>query len=216
MKKVDEDKGLLKNSVKVVIFDFDDTLYYGVDWSFWYQRVKDFFDVHFSHLSPEEKTKLLAEFHVEYECMTDFDVCQILIAKEGNAAAWLSYRESFPLSEEEKNATVVPQETIEKFRCDGKVSLYIVSNSRLKEIYNFADEMGMDLSIFKHIYVNEFNENDLSKRKYYQQIMEAEGVQPKEVLVIGDSYQSDILPAKKLHMQYYLCENGFTYEEIME
>ena len=34
-------------------------------------------------------------------------------------------------------------------------------------------------------------------------------------MVIGDSYANDILPAKKLKMYYYQCENGFTYEEVV-
>lgn len=45
--------------------------------------------------------------------------------------------------------------------------------------------------------------------------MEKFNVNPEEIMVIGNSYKHDILPAKRLKMKYFKCKDGFTYEEVV-
>ena len=217
---INEDPKLLSNQIKVVIFDFDDTLYFGVDWKFWKEEYIAFFENHFSYLSADEKKNLIKKHLNRDYIKNSTDIIKILIAEEGSAKAWLDFRDSISgeLSEEEKKGNIVPQEEMQEFynqakRLNGK--LYIVSNSTLKDIKAFAEFYNIDLSIFEKIYTNDYDISDITKERYYKEIIAENNITPSEAMVIGDSYANDILPAKKLKMHYYQCENGFTYEEVV-
>ncbi len=216
---INDDPKSLSNTIKTFIFDFDDTISYNVDWSDYVRHINDFFNEHFSYLNEEERKELLKKYLHKTKLDDDYELIKILMDKEGTAQAWLDYRDSWTeLDEGEKNAKHIPNEELNKFveqakRLGGR--LYIVSNSRIKEIKRFADYHNVDLSIFDDIYINEFKQTKEGKGLYYKKIMEEDELSPKEVMVIGNSYKSDILPAKKLKMKYYKCYEGFTYEEIV-
>lgn len=92
---------------------------------------------------------------------------------------------------------------------------FIVSNSRLNDIQQFTEYHKMDLSLFDGIFVNENFKDNSGKGQIYIDIMEKFNVNPEEIMVIGNSYKHDILPAKRLKMKYFKCKDGFTYEEVV-
>ena len=44
----------------------------------------------------------------------------------------------------------------------------------------------------------------MTKTPYMKKIIDETGFAPNEILMVGDSYQNDIIPAKQLGMQTYL------------
>ena len=217
---INEDPKLLSNKVKIFIFDFDNTLYYGFNSDYLKEVYNNFFQNHFSRLSESERKNLLYKYLKRGNIKSSYDIIKILIGEEGSANAWLDFRKkcSLNLREEEKNVKVVSNAELQKFYEQAKRlggNLYIVSNSVQEAIKAFCDYHNIDLSIFKNIYTNNFVDLDFSKKKYYEKIMSENGVSPSEVMAIGDNYKNDIFPAKKLKMNYYRCKNGFAYDEVV-
>lgn len=215
---INENKNSLNNKIKCVIFNFDDTLYYGINWAFWYRMVGEWFDKHFENLSFEEKKTLLKKYGVRYRKqnfkLSDNVLCKLLIETEGSAKPWLEYRDKLEMHTEEKKGKAISKKELKRFAKLGK--LYIVSNSRLANIKQTAEYYNIDLSLFEKIYVNDYDTKNTSKDKYFKEIMYENNLQPENVLVIGSSKQQDILPAKRLKMQYYRCKNGFIYLDVIE
>lgn len=202
--------------IKCIIFDFDNTMYYDVDWSAWDKVAQDWFEKHCSYLGEEGRMQLLTKYKIKkrngvYVLMDDL-LCKMLCEIEGSPKAWLDYRDNLPLQDTFKKAKVVANRELEK--CARIAKLYIVSNSRQISIKQIAKHHKIDLSFFEQIITNDFDANDMSKAKYYKQIMERENLTPKQILVVGDSKSHDIEPAEKLGMRAYQCQGGFTYEEL--
>lgn len=218
MVNVNEDPKLLRNKVKLFIFDFDNTLYYDVNWNFWTKVIQNYFNEHFSYLTEKEKIQLCKRVLNKRKVTSDEDLCRILFSVEGNCDSWLNYRKALPLSEEEKNAKVISHENLLKFAKqahDKNGGIYIVSNSTIEDIKNFCEYHNFDLSLFDGIIINEFKTENPSKQEFFESLMKKHNVKPDEVLIIGDSYKHDIIPAKNLKMNYYHCRNGFSYEEVV-
>lgn len=113
----------------------------------------------------------------------------------------------------------MPNEELYKFLKQAKRlggEIFIVSNSRLSDIKEFADYFKMDLSIFKKIIVNDFDKIEMTKQHIYSDIMHRYNYLPQETMVIGNSVKNDLKPAQRLKMHTYHVTNGFTYEEIVE
>jgi Na+-driven multidrug efflux pump/FMN phosphatase YigB (HAD superfamily) len=212
MANINDDPNLLKNKIKCFIFDFDDTLYYGVNWGFWAKLKLDFFNSHFSHLSEEERKNILKKYKC-YRKPSKIDLCQILNDIEGSCQAWLDYRDTLEMTEDEKKGKAIKPSDLKKFAKQGKC--YIVSNARMKDIKAFSEYYKIDLSLFEEVIINDFAVNNTSKKKYYWKIMTENKLLPNQIMVIGNNYNYDIKPATDLKMNYYKCKDGFTYEEVV-
>ena len=86
---VNNDANSLANKIKCFIFDFDDTLYYGVDWSEWHQQCKDWYKEHFSSLNEKELRKLTKQAIGRGKIHSGVDVAKALKKIEGSPKAWL-------------------------------------------------------------------------------------------------------------------------------
>lgn len=218
MANVNEDPKLWSNKIKVFIFDFDYTLYYGVDWAFWINLNKNYFNEHYSYLTKKEKENLCKIVLGKKRIGNSEDLIKLLIYTEGSARSFLDFRNNLPFPEAKQKAKIVSQKELQKFRAQATEKggeMFIVSNSTIHEIKEFCEYHKFDLSIFDEIIVNDYKDNNFSKALYFRYIMEKCNVKSDEILVIGDSKKHDILPAKKLGMNYYQCKDGFTYEEII-
>ncbi len=220
MNNINKDPNLLSNKIKCFIFDFDDTLYYGVDWSEWNNMQKSWIRNHFSNLKDQEFEELVKQ-NLNGKICEGKNIIELLIKVEGSAKAYVDWRNSIDgeMSEFEKKGQVVPMEEIKKFRaqCDrvgGK--MYIVTNSTLKGVEAFSKYYNIDLSLFDEILANEYHVEDVTKKRIYQEILDKNNFKNDEVMVVGNSYKSDILPAKKIKLNTFLCRDGFTYEEVVE
>lgn len=215
-----KDPNLLSNKIKCFIFDFDDTLYYNINWTSWNNLIRNWTREHFDSYTDEEYKTLLKNNLDKSQIEQGEDIIRLLIKTEGSAKAFLDFRETADknLSEEEKNATTVPNSELKKFasQCKNKNGkMIIVSNNTLQGINTFARYHNIDLELFDEILVNKYPAEDFSKKHLYEEVLKKYGFSPCEVLVIGNNFKSDLLPAKSLKMHTFLCKDGFTYEEVV-
>ena len=75
--------------------------------------------------------------------------------------------------------------------------LAMVTHGNEKVQYDKIKLANIDKSLFSKILVT----RNYDKSKSYQQILDEFGFKPQEIIVIGDKYKTDLLPAKKLGMK---------------
>ena len=79
-----------------------------------------------------------------------------------------------------------------------KYPVYIVSNSAPSHIEHYMKELAINPNWFREVISNPFYEHDTSKKPCYEKIAHNENIDPKNLLVFGDSRTSDLYPAKRL------------------
>jgi len=188
-------------NIKAIIFDFDDTLYRNLSWKgydeFFLKSIRKFFldlsDAQFEKLlkiegfSPERPAETLAG---------------ILIKEKGNAKELVEFLKTVRFETDWENAKVFSNALLKELAKRSK--LYIVSNSAKQNIEFVSKKIGLDISMFTRILSNKFEKEDLSKSRLLKDILEFENIEPKNVLMVGDSIKYDIEPAKKLGLQTLL------------
>ena len=221
LSNIQKDPNLFSNKIKCFIFDFDDTLYYNVSWKQWNKERNEWVRNHFSDYSDKEFTELLQNVLSKKRIDSGQDIVKLFLKTEGSSKAYNEWRygKRIVLNEEGKKGEAIPKSELKKFReqCQrlgGK--MYIVSNSTKSDIRAFMEYYKIDHTFFEDILINDFPENDITKEHLYREILEKNKLEPDEVMVIGNSYKTDILPAKKLKMHTFLCKNGFTYDEVVD
>ena len=76
--------------------------------------------------------------------------------------------------------------------------------------------MNINPNYFEDILANRFEGDNDSKEILYKEILEKEKISPNEMLVIGDDYEVDILPAFEIGAYGVLIKNSqFKYKKIM-
>lgn len=221
LNNIQNDPNLLSNKIKCFIFDFDDTLYYDVSWKNWNKERNEWVRNHFGNYSDKEFADLLQDIIGKKHIESGQDIIKLFIKTEGSSKSFNDWRYSVSgvMSEEKKKGKSVPKSEIKKFRkqcnrLNGK--MFIVSNSTLLDIKTFMEYYKMDRTLFDGIFVNTYPAEDITKEHIYKEIVDKNKFKPDEVMVIGNSYKADILPAKKLKMHTFLCKDGFTYDEVVD
>ena len=176
---------------KVVVFDFDNTLYTGIDWTKeWAQFCENGLKFVFRDWDEERFNKMIKE-----ENLTNYTSDGIIsvIKKYGkDVQDWITYRTINDCEMDLSCVVSIDNNTIYDFA--KKYKLYIVSNSTNKDIQKMAFLFDIDLSPFKEIIINDYK-HGAGKKYYYEQIIKKENIKPEELFVIGDSENNDILPA---------------------
>ena len=186
------------NDVKAIVFDFDDTLYSGVDWEPWNKYCK------------KVAKKLLGKNVV---VNTDEDIVKNLIEQNKDVSTWLSCRDENGYKLDYSKAEAISNKLLQKLKKNYR--LFIASNSSQKNIIETSKLLGIDLSNFEKIYVNQFDKNDYSKKPILNMLMKENDLVSSEVLMVGDSQNHDIHPAKDLGLHTMLVKDcKFTYSEL--
>lgn len=199
------------NQIKVVAFDFDDTLYSGMDWSVWMDFAhKGVKHILLQHGLPISLANKLSTF-------TDVGIVKFLLQLGIASEVWLNYKKQnirgLHSSYNYSNVVVVNNDVLKNF--SEKRVLYIVSNSSKQEIEAAASILGINLTYFKAILTNPYQGQDLSKKSMLNTILQAEQIEKHELLMVGDSLESDIKPAKQLGIAWCLVyEATFNYDWV--
>ena len=176
---------------KVVIFDFDNTLYNNVVYENWFNYCKIALKKLIKVIPKNVLTRLDNE-----ENFGDTQVIET-ISKHGlHAKDWINYRRSHLRTFDVTNATCVNDKVLKEFA--NKYSLYIVTHNQRFDVERVAKAIGVDLSLFKDILTNTFEDGLFSKKYLYNKIIEIEQVKPEQVFVIGDDFEHDIAPALEI------------------
>ncbi len=194
-------------NIKVVIFDFDYTLYQGLEWgNDWIEYVYSGLRRMLSFLTADEYERLCKKYDIKSDRIFE-NVCKML--KNENLPCTIKefrdFTQTFRFETDYRKARLFPRDLLEKLK--KKYALYVVSSTAESKIRFDCEKMNFDLSPFKGVYQNRFDENDLSKALDYKMVAKKENVKNSEVLVVGDSVQYDLEPARRLGMQTLLMLN---------
>lgn len=184
--------------VKMVIFDFDSTLYTGKVWENWGEYLTNFVKTHVKN--SEKQDKILS---VPFNNKSDSsEVVVRLRENDEPAEMFVDYTVKHIYNHTTTDVSVVDLDKLQNLKKQYKLS--VVSNSSKTYVEKYLNDFGIDCSLFDHILQNDFLESDMSKAVCYKSIMDKEKLSPSQVLVVGDNYYNDLIPAKKLG--YNICQ----------
>ena len=177
--------------IKVVIFDFDDTLYSDTNplpWKNFCIKTVEYF---LKKLKVEDSENILNI--VKNSGFSDRQLIRFIVSLGAKEKDVKDYMKSHNIEGNAfENCKKVSNTTLRDFQ--QYFVMYIVSNSLETSVQDNMELLKIDSSFFKDIISNKEN----SKKKEYENIIKREGILPDELLVIGNSYSSDILPALEI------------------
>lgn len=97
-----------------------------------------------------------------------------------------------------------------------RYSVYIVSNSSYNHIKHYMKILKIDYDWFKGVYSNKFEQFDQTKQHYYQDIINAENITPRQLYVFGDSVVCDLEPAKILGANTVFIQDAHDIKKEVE
>ena len=186
------------NDIKAIIFDFDGTFFSGSVWDDWGNYLLEFIDL---FLDGHKKYKKIIDNYTSGSMMAE-----MTIKEKGSAELFYKYQGDVIYNIESDDIVLVNAQKIKKL--SKKYKLFIVSNSHYNYLIYHLDKFKIDKTCFKEIIDNKFKTEDISKFQAYFNLLNKYKLNPESVLVVGDSYKSDILPAKKLNIQGVLVDDA--------
>ncbi|MGN0960609.1 MAG: HAD family hydrolase [Christensenellales bacterium] len=187
--------------IKAIIFDFDDTLYEGNVWTYWDDYVRKFVEYAFNNVD-----EFFKEHPNTHNCNSSL-LARILLKEKGSAKDIYNFMWNNIIELDLKDIKIIDNNRLKKLKEEYK--LFIVSNSVLNYLELYMKKFNIDKDNFVDILDNLYDNDDLTKKKRYKEILTKYNLSPENVLVLGDSYENDILPAIELNM-YGICTSGLT------
>ena len=188
--------------LKLVILDYDGTLYSGDNFTNWQSYCEE---------RLFELTKNNSKYKTYITQKPNFREPGILIKALNycnlKPEDWYNAINSTPYQLNAEKLRATNSEFLKKLKSNHK--LYVVTNSPPNFLKITNKLIGLDTSYFEEIISNSFEEN--SKIKYYKYILEKEKINPNEVLMIGDNYLKDIVPALELGLNVFLVDDVKNY-----
>ena len=193
--------------IKVIIFDFDETMYYSPSIKAEYNEYIKHTVMALSSLSEKKTLHLMDKlgFTAGGEKRLSFTKnCENFgISKRD----WDNYRLNNFFEIDYTKAQIAPNalyQTLAK-----KYALYIASNEVLDNVLHKANHLGIDLSPFKQIMAPtpQTLHTYKDKKQSFLEIQKAEAFCFDEMLVIGDRYNVDIQPLEDLGGHGVLIKN---------
>lgn len=186
---------------KVIILDYDGTLYNGSVLGGWGKYVEEFLNGYIG------KTK--AKEFIKRNGFKDFNIVGqklafALIKDFGTARDFYEHQDKNNYALKASDLEYVNPEKIKRLKKYAKI--YIVSNSPVSHVVNSSKANGFDISYVDGIFANQFNVGDASKCDIFKQIQAKEKAKSKNIFVVGDSIENDMMPAKKLGFNTYLVK----------
>lgn len=78
--------------------------------------------------------------------------------------------------------------------------VYVLSDSTYKYVCHYLKLFKIKREWIVDVVVNDYKSDDMSKIHAMRKILEKENIRPSEAIMIGDSYNHDIVPANELKM----------------
>lgn len=198
----------MEQKLKVIVFDFDNTLYVGDVWG-------DYYDYSVSMLSkilPKDKAKEIADESKSnnYNYINNDHIIATLKKYNYDYVTFVKNLIKNTYIHTGK-AEVISDEFLKELK--NKYHIYIATMSNENYLNHYIEKYKINKDYFKGIYSADLLAEDNSKVPLFKKIIEKEKVMPEEVLMVGDSYMHDILPAQLLGMQT-LYFNGTSFDQI--
>ena len=203
------------NKVKCVILDFDGTLYSDGDWSNEPKLFGEYL-VRKNYLPAfetwEEKMAELERLYPNYHIIQ-----QVFAFLHDNGIDDSEFRKyNNDNICEIRNETIVflKPEIIDKLAKSYKI--YMISDSAIPYLEFYLDHAKIDKSKFEKILSNEYNDEGYTKIPMMKQVLSETGLAADEIIMIGDSEKSDIIPAKLLGIQTQHVKHVSETEKILK
>lgn len=183
-------------NAKLVIFDLDGTLYDLDDIIKVYYSMEIDFLMKYYSWDREKSVRFLAGNGVmDHKDPGARSATDLFIASGIPKDVWTGYREKYFHAETIRKEKAADTETIRAFSESARVIL-LSSNTR-KNIDTILGAAGIDGSVFDGIYCSDRSpcKGRFSKRETMAWLIEKEGIDPSEMLSVGDRYNTDIVPA---------------------
>ncbi len=209
------------NKNKVLIFDFDGTLYSGKNI---FSKIPEFIQANkrkmLPRLTDQQYTQIIHENPSWNDAWYGNDLARnIYILEEKYPNFNISIKdfldwEASCLEPVEIDKNEVVDIEFLKMLCEN-YPVYLVSNSLPNHLKHYSSILGINLKWFKGIMSNRFYKKDLTKKIYYQRILNKENINPKNVFVFGDSNRSDLVPARELGINAFEIPSATKIVEIV-
>lgn len=186
-----------KPNIKLIIFDFDDTLYEGESWKNW-DTYKDNI-LHKLFTSQEDRKNFIQKYNLGDGATTRM-IAKSIAEEFGSSQKFMDIWENFFYELDTKHITPMPNEFLKEL--SKKTKLAIVSNSSKNYLLHYLKIFNIDADNFSYILQNNYIPPLFSKEINYKLLLETENLNPDEVLVVGDNFNTDIVPAQNLGMNY--------------
>lgn len=186
--------------IKCVVLDFDGTMYSGGDWSNEPILFGDFLVK--KNLLPEyptrdEKLEYLKNKYPNYHVIQQ--MFAFLHDNGIDDSEFRQYNEENICEIRSEDIVFINPELISGLA--KSYSLYMISDSAIPYLEFYLEHAGLDKREFKEILSNEYKDEGLTKIPMMKKVLAKTGLKPDEVLMIGDSEKSDIIPAKLVGFQ---------------
>lgn len=192
-------------NIKVIVFDFDDTLYKYLSWEgydeFFINSVRKLFP----EFTDEEYNYYLKKYDMINSCRVSEHAAVMLLDLHGSTKELVKMLKEVEYKCNWEEGKIFPQEILKELYKDYK--MYIVSNSAKNNIKYVSKNMGINLKYFADILPNNFEKTDLSKTARLKEIIAKEKLPPQQILMVGDSAEYDLIPARKLGVKTLLIED---------
>ena len=193
-------------NIKVIIFDFDGTLYKYLEWKGYNQFFIKGIRKLFPELSDDEFNFYIKKYKILNGDRTSERTAKLLLDLHNSTKGFYNFLKTVDFACNWEDGEIFPQELLEKL--SKKYKLIIVSNSAEENIKFVSKNMGIDLKYFKEIISNQFKKEDLTKAYNLKKILKKENVLPSQILMVGDSYKYDLKPARELGFRTLLIKDN--------
>lgn len=183
----------MKKNIKLVIFDFDDTLYEGENWQNWDKYIKK---MTYSFYDNKEQCEEFAKKYKIFEGCTNQYMAKCLTNEFGSTQKLVDFMSNVLYELDVENLKVIENDFLAKL--SKKAKLAIVSNSSKNYLHHYLKRFNIDESLFEYILQNEYDVNNYTKGLKYTFLINQLNLKPDEILVVGDNYITDIAPALEL------------------
>lgn len=183
---------------KVIIFDFDETMYFSSNIKQYYVNYIKSTLLKLSSLTEEKALELMEKYGFMSGGEERVSFGKNCLKFGVTPEQWNDYRIDNFFQIDYENAEVLDNDVYRQLA--KKYKLYITSNEVYENIVYKANKLNIDLTPFTIVAPTKNNVRDgkFSKQNAYQQIIAENNVQPNEVMVFGDRYNVDILPLENL------------------
>lgn len=206
---------------KVIIFDFDQTLYSGQvkkEKNYDYHMLRDVF----RDLDERKFKKLLVKYGVTRKTLNPDKVVEIALAEGKDTIHTVSpyLDEHDEHMSKSKDTHAIDNEVLKGLTLQG-YKIYVVSNSPTKNVLRNCKSLGIDTKYINVLgmrhKVGMIGYHKAQKDDRYIQVMDIEKVLPQDCIVFGNSKDADLVPAIKLGMRAVHCidSNYLTLENIV-
>lgn len=113
-----------------------------------------------------------------------------------------------------EDTVFINPEIIDKLAKNYKI--YVISDSQVTYLEHYLKYAKIRLDNFEAIYSNEYNDEGYTKIPMMRKILKETGLKPNEVVMVGDSEKSDIVPAKLVGFQTYHVKDVYDTEEFLQ